>query len=131
IALLPGSPAIDTGDDCVTEATHCGDPDLPQLTTDQRGPGFQRKVGSKVDLGAYECPLFVTNTSDSGPGSLRQAILTANSQAGANTIEFAITTASPWIIQLASALPTLSDAVNITGPGANLLTVRRSTGGNY
>ena len=32
----------------------------------------------------------VTNTNDSGPGSLRQAILDANASAGADTITFAI-----------------------------------------
>ena len=35
-------------------------------------------------------PFVVTNTNDSGIGSLRQAILTANREAGLNTITFAI-----------------------------------------
>jgi hypothetical protein len=61
-ALLNGSPAIDAGDDCVTEITHCGDPDLPQLTTDQRGTGFPRKSGAHVDIGAFELPSFVIVT---------------------------------------------------------------------
>jgi len=45
IALLPGSPAIDAGDDSVT-----GPPD--NLTTDQRG--LPRLSGAHVDIGAYE-----------------------------------------------------------------------------
>lgn len=48
--------------------------------------GNPRVVGSTVDMGAYESSvddtipttLTVTSTSDSGPGSLRQAILDAN-----------------------------------------------------
>ncbi len=47
LALLAGSPAIDAGDDSVL-----GSPD--NLTTDQRGPGFARKVGAHVDIGAFE-----------------------------------------------------------------------------
>ena len=46
-ALMPGSPAIDTGDDSVLGAPHL-------LTTDQRGVGFPRKSGAHVDIGAYE-----------------------------------------------------------------------------
>src|SRR4029079_5228832 len=47
--LLPGSPAIDAGDDSVL------DPPL-SLTTDQRGPGFPRLAGAHVDIGAFEVP---------------------------------------------------------------------------
>src|SRR5262249_9249 len=51
-ALLPGSTAIDTGNNCVTDVTHCGDAGIPQLTTDQRG--FSRQGNSVVDIGAFE-----------------------------------------------------------------------------
>jgi hypothetical protein len=47
VALLPGSPAIDAGDDSVL-----GSPLF--LTTDQRGPGFPRNFGAHVDIGAFE-----------------------------------------------------------------------------
>jgi CSLREA domain-containing protein len=50
--LLYNSPALDAGDDCVTQAAHCGDPNIPQLTTDQRGQ--PRLAGAHVDIGAYE-----------------------------------------------------------------------------
>jgi hypothetical protein len=47
LALLAGSPAIDAGDDVVLSAPF-------SLTTDQRGPGFPRKFGLHVDIGAFE-----------------------------------------------------------------------------
>src|SRR5262249_7751540 len=34
-------------------------------------------------------------------------------------------------IQLTSALPSLSSNIDVQGPGADVLTVRRNTGGNY
>jgi hypothetical protein len=47
MALLASSPAIDAGDDSVLNAPL-------SLTTDQRGPGFPRKFGTHVDIGALE-----------------------------------------------------------------------------
>lgn len=71
----------------------------------------------------------VVNTNDSGAGSLRDAIVSANNQTDNDIIDF-----SPGvtgIIKLASALPDLSSNIQIQGPGANKLTVRRDTGGDY
>jgi hypothetical protein len=69
----------------------------------------------------------VTNLNDSGDGSLRWAIL--NTPSG-GTVDFQ--QGLHGIINLASALPSLSTNINIQGPGANLLTVRRGdTGGAY
>jgi len=61
----------------------------------------------------------VTATSDSGPGSLRQAILDANSMSGDDIISFTVT----GTITLASALPLITDSTKISGPGTNLLTI--------
>ncbi|MGB3266334.1 MAG: Ig-like domain-containing protein, partial [Microcoleus sp.] len=76
---------------------------------------------------------LVTNTNDSGPGSLRQAMLNANAHPGADTIAFQITTFlqiplpfqkpieipiafnAPQTIDLKSALPTITDALTIDG----------------
>ncbi|MGE3817834.1 MAG: DUF4347 domain-containing protein, partial [Isosphaeraceae bacterium] len=57
----------------------------------------------------------VTNTSNSGAGSLRQAILDANAAGGFDTITFNVAGAGPHSIALASALPTITDAVLIDG----------------
>jgi VCBS repeat-containing protein len=68
----------------------------------------------------------VTNTNDSGEGSLRQAILNANASAGADTITFAgsvFTDATPDTITLTSGVLTITDDVTIEGTGANQLTV--------
>lgn len=54
----------------------------------------------------------VTNLNDHGAGSLRQAILNANSAVGADVIDFAVT----GVIKLTSgALPTVTDNVKIDG----------------
>src|SRR5262245_1439745 len=57
----------------------------------------------------------VLNTNDSGPGSLRQAILDANANPGADTIAFAINGTGVHKITLLSALPAITDAVLIDG----------------
>lgn len=68
-ALLPGSSAIDAGDNCVTEAAHCGDSNVPTLTTDQRGPGFNRFVNNTVDIGAFESRGFTIVATSGTPQS--------------------------------------------------------------
>jgi predicted outer membrane repeat protein len=67
MALLPGSPAIDAGDDSVL-----GSPLI--LTTDQRGAGFPRKLGTHVDIGAleFQAPSFDTCLKDNSTGNLFQ-----------------------------------------------------------
>lgn len=65
--------------------------------------------------------VIVTNTNDSGPGSLRDAIINANSCPGWDTILFNIPGAGPHQISPLSALPAISDTVFIDGysqPGA-------------
>ena len=64
-----------------------------------------------------QCALSVTNTADSGPGSFRQAIISANACTGAPTITFSIPSNS--IINLLSDLPALTHAnTNINGTTA-------------
>jgi hypothetical protein len=59
--------------------------------------------------------LTVTNTNDSGAGSLRQAILDANGTQGSNTIAFNIGGSGVQTIQPLSALPTITNPVVIDG----------------
>ncbi|HEY0076508.1 MAG TPA: Calx-beta domain-containing protein [Abditibacteriaceae bacterium] len=61
--------------------------------------------------------------------SLRDAIITAKETAGADTIAFMAGVRGA--INLKGALPALDDEMTIAGPGANFLTVRRDTGGDY
>jgi hypothetical protein len=68
-----------------------------------------------IALTAAQLTLVVTNTNDSGPGSLRQAILDSNANAGADTISFNIPGTGPHTISPASALPTITDTVTIDG----------------
>jgi len=57
----------------------------------------------------------VTNVADSGAGSLRQAILSANTNLGLDTIVFNIPGTGPFTMTPASALPTITDPVVIDG----------------
>src|SRR5260370_15722935 len=64
----------------------------------------------------------VTNTNDSGSGSLRQAILDSNSNPGQNTIQFQIATSGVQTITPLTGLPTITNSVIIAGttePGFN------------
>ncbi len=61
----------------------------------------------------------VTTTNDSGPGSLRQALLDANANAGAtDIIVFSIPGPAPHTIAPLSALPVIAEAVVIDAPAA-------------
>jgi len=52
----------------------------------------------------------VTTTADAGPGSLRQAILDANSAAGADEIYFQISGSPPYMIAPMSPLPVITNS---------------------
>jgi hypothetical protein len=68
----------------------------------------------------------VINTNDSGAGSLRQAILSANTNSGLDTINFNIPGAGLHTITLASDLPAVTSPVIIDGytqPGATANTL--------
>ena len=53
--------------------------------------------------------IFVTNTLDSGPGSLRQAIECANADPNLDNIYFNIDGAGPHVFSIASTLPVITD----------------------
>ncbi|MFL6590298.1 MAG: choice-of-anchor Q domain-containing protein, partial [Chthoniobacterales bacterium] len=126
-ALRSGSPAIDAGDS-------------GGAFVDQRG--YARPVDGSVpnpsggdgsDIGAYEVQAdqlpgcnnvnhTVNNNDDSGAGSLRDII--ANVCNG-TTIDFAPNVRGA--INLTSGELVINNSLTINGPGANLLSVQRST----
>lgn len=78
--------------------------------------------GLSLAAGAHAAPATVhtvTTLADDGPGSLRQALLAANSAAGPETITFAVT----GTIALASPLPLIVDDLTLQGPGAGSLAI--------
>ena len=88
---------------------------------------FLATVSSALLLGAattQAATLTVTSSGDSGAGTLRQAILDA-SPSGGDTINFAVT----GVITLTSGELAIAKNLTITGPGANVLTVRRNPAG--
>ena len=68
--------------------------------------------------------ITVTNTGDTGPGTLRAAIEQANLDAAQDTIDLA--PAVTGTITLSTALPDLSTNMIIAGPGSSALSVARS-----
>lgn len=69
----------------------------------------------------------VTNLSDGGAGSLRQAIDDANNNPGVDTITFSGSVTGT--IDLVLNLPQITEGVEIDGPGSDVLTI--SGGGLY
>ena len=91
---------------------------LPQMFSAHAGGGPKAPTGF----------LFTVTTTDDhddsscdGDCTLREAINAANAIASPDTIEFKVT----GTINLTSALPNIIDDVEIVGPGASVLTVRR------
>jgi len=68
---------------------------------------------------AKAAPFVVSNTEDSGSGSLRAAIEAAGTDPGEDTIEIDGT----GTIELESALPVITEDLAIAGPGAGSLTI--------
>jgi hypothetical protein len=121
MALLPGSPAIDAGNNAVIPVG---------VTTDQRG--YDRIVSGTVDIGAFESQsiVLVVNTTADGAGSplgeldLRGAVDLADILGGAQTITFDATVfASTRTITLTAGQLELGDTSGtetITGPTAGV-----------
>jgi len=83
---------------------------LSDLVILQSGPG-----GLSVALTQPQAIFTVTNTNDTGAGSLREAISLANANAGADRIRFDIPGAGPHTIRPAFRLPVITSPVNIDG----------------
>jgi hypothetical protein len=89
-------------------------------------PGFE-----KLEDRTVPSTFTVLNTNDSGADSLRQAIVDANANAGADVIAFNISGSGVHTISPSSPLPAITDPVTIDGytqPGASANTL--ATGNN-
>ncbi len=69
---------------------------------------------------------FVSNTNDSGAGSLRQAVIDANANFGFDTIAIHPTLAGSTI-SLASPLPALTESIALSGPPAGSTAITSAT----
>jgi hypothetical protein len=110
--------------DGVTIYTRSGGTPFDQVALGMSGPSWRPAWVSYFDDFAFTPyqPDLVTNTNDSGPGSLRQAILNANANNSTpQTIGFNIPTTDPgfangvFTIQPLSQLPVLSQNITIDG----------------
>ena len=83
---------------------------------------------ASVLAGAREAQaIIVSNTNNSGAGSLRQAIIDANAN-GAGTDDVLFSVSLPATINLQSRLPQPTGHMNFDGPNAQLLTISRAPG---
>src|SRR5262245_60576874 len=96
----------------------------PAARPAREGPPRPRLGVEGLEDRTVPATFTVTTTADSGDGSLRQAILDANAQAGADVIRFAPSfSAGPQTITLTGGELHVTDAVGIQGPGGGILTV--------
>jgi CSLREA domain-containing protein len=146
-ALLTGSPAIDAGDDCVNDVAHCGDVNIPQVKTDQRG--FNRRVDgpdadptATVDIGAYEMQAPLADLPDNISTNEDTSVLVPFDVGDASTVTSVTATSSmPTLVPNDSAhlslalagtteIVTINPAADQSGPTSITVTVNRSGGGS-
>src|SRR5262249_32666420 len=111
-ALLPGSPALDAGD-------NAGAP-----THDQRGPGFPRIFGGTIDIGAFEVqtqlpPAQGTTLTVSGFTVTITAGVAGSFTATATTAEGSTNTISRGTVQFTSSDPQAVLPSNYPFPAAD------------
>ncbi len=70
--------------------------------------------------------IFVTSLNDAGANTLRQAIIDANNNPGADIIDITVT----GTIRLQTALPVVTTEVTVQGPGADMLTISGDSDNN-
>lgn len=145
-SLLSNSTALDAGDNCVTQASHCGDPNIPQVTTDERG--FNRSVdgpdadmNATVDIGAYEMQLALADLGDLSTNEDIQLIvpfeasdpstitsLTASSDNSTLVPNDAAHLTA--VLKGSTGVLTITPATNLFGSANITITVNRTGGGS-
>jgi CSLREA domain-containing protein len=146
-ALLSNSTALDAGDNCVTDVAHCGDANISQLTSDQRGAGFSRLVDGPdvdttavVDIGAYETQTPLANLADASTNEDTQ--LQVVFDAGDTSTISSVTASSDntavvpndsahlsVVITGSTGIVTINPATNAVGTTNITVTINRTAGG--
>ena len=129
-ALLSTSPALDAGDNCVTDAAHCGDEHIEQVTSDERG--FARVVDgpdgdttATIDIGAYETQTPLASLADQSTNEDTQ-LLVAFDGGDTSTITSVTATSSD-----ASKVPNDSAHLSVTIAGSTgVVTINPATDAN-
>ncbi|MDB6057354.1 MAG: hypothetical protein JWO95_1198, partial [Verrucomicrobiales bacterium] len=80
-------------------------------------------LATSLSLSSFGVTFTVTSFADSGPGTLRQAVIDANANPGADTINIS----SAGVITIASPLPLVNDSVVISAPGTNVVITASNT----
>lgn len=145
-ALLSNSPALDAGDNCVTQAAHCGDATLPRLPNDQRGSGFVRLADgpdvdstATVDIGAYETQPVLANLTDATVNEDKQLIVSfdggdistiSSVTAGSNNPSLVPNDAAHLSVAIngSTGVVTIDPATNVNGTASITVTVNRTGG---
>ena len=113
-SLLPGSPALGSGNSSETYSAQFDGRGLPRVDS-----------SGKVDIGAFEHqPYIVSNTNDGGPGSLRAAIAADDDN---SPIQFGSNLAGQTIL-LTSGPLVITRNLTLTGLGANQLQIESVAG---
>jgi len=147
-ALLANSPALDAGDNCVTQVAHCGDADIPQLATDQRGTVFNRLVDgpdadatATVDIGAYEAQVALADIPDTSTNEDTSVLVPFDPGDTSTITSVTANSSNPTLVpndlaHLSVALAgntevvTINPAANEVGTTNITVTVNRSGGGS-
>ncbi|HXU08286.1 MAG TPA: VCBS repeat-containing protein, partial [Blastocatellia bacterium] len=112
--------------------------DLVILTSARtRAVALTSKSSATVNAASVPQATFtVINTNDEGPGSLRQAMLDANSRVGSDTISFDIPGSGIKTITLLSPLPVVTESLMVDGTtqpgfaGSPIIALRRGAQGS-